>query len=96
MKLLVSILIAKQVAAGSFPCNPNSENWSGVNLATCAEAKLYKLCTPDGDYGEYWSTNYGTFADQAVGGFDFRNCPECGCTAEGKFVYANKAHNRFI
>ena len=84
------------LSAPTFACNPNSKTWSGKNLATCAEYEMFSWCTSDGGYGEYWESRFGTFEDEALGGYEGRNCPECGCTAEGKFVYAKKAHNRFI
>ena len=85
------------LSAPTFACNPNSETWSGKNLATCAEYEMFSWCTSDGDYGKNWEHGvYGTFEDEAAGGYDGRSCPGCGCTPEGEFVYAKKAHNRFI
>ena len=83
--------------ATTFACNPNYRTWADKKETACDEYKGWGYCTSDGGYGDKWeSERGGTFEDLAMFGYDGRNCPQCGCTAEGKFVYANEAHNRFI
>lgn len=67
-------------------CNPKHETWYDSSGWSCEiygsgyeQASEGQWCTADGQYGDGWEENWGTFEDLKTGDYSALNCPQCGC-----------------
>ena len=81
--LIVHLFNVEHIISGG--CNPNFVDRTGDSCQKYADKKW---CTSDGNYGESWDIDWGTFQSLEVLDETAFVCPQCGC----KEKFGKKLH----